>query len=143
MIYHFKTYKEKDGFWAECIELKGCNAQGDTLKELRINMEGSLNLFLSEPEDSKFLFPLPTVNQRMMKNIEKIKVDASVAFAMLMRQTRLKHHFTLKQMAAVLKYNNINSYVKLEKAKTSNPELRTIANITKHFKDFPVGLVFE
>ena len=143
MIYHFKTHKEKTGFWAECIELKGCNAQGDSLKELRVNMENALNLYLSEPEDSKFLFPMPATNQRLMKNIEKIKVDASVAFAVLIRQTRLRHHYTLKQMAEVLEYNNLNSYVKLEKPKTSNPELRTIANITKHFKDFPVGLVFE
>jgi antitoxin HicB len=143
MIYHFKTYKDKDGYWAECIELKGCNAQGDTKEELRLNMENSLNLFLSEPEDSKFLFPMPVVNKKKTKNVEKISVDASVAFAMLIRQTRLKHHYTLKQMAAVLEYNNLNSYVKLEKAKTANPELRTISNITKHFRDFPVGLIFD
>jgi antitoxin HicB len=143
MIYHFKTHKEGGGFWAECIELEGCHAQGDTMKELRLNMEDALNLFLSEPEDSKFLFPMPSVHQKKMRNVEKIKVDASVAFALLIRQTRLRHHYTLKQMAAILEYNNINSYVKLEKPRTSNPELRTIANITKHFSDFPVALIFE
>jgi predicted RNase H-like HicB family nuclease len=143
MVYHFKTHKEADGYWAQCIELIGCNAQGDTMQDLRANMENSLNLFLSEPENSKFLFPMPSMNQKKMRNVEKIKVDPSVAFAMLIRQTRLRHHYTLKRMAEILEYKNINSYVKLEKPKTSNPELRTIANITNHFKDFPVGLIFE
>ena len=143
MFYHFRIHKEKDGLWAECIELKGCQAQGDSITELRLNMANALDLYLSEPEDSKFLFPMPATNQRMMKNIEKIKVDPSVAFAVLIRQTRLRHRYTLKQMAAVLEYRNLNSYVKLEKPKTSNPELRTIANITKHFTDFPLALVFE
>ena len=33
MEYHFKIHKEKNGYWAECIELSGCNTQGDTLEE--------------------------------------------------------------------------------------------------------------
>ena len=143
MFYHFKVHKEKNGFWAECVELEGCNAQGDSREELSVNMEESLNLYLSEPESSKYLFSMPSKTQKGMKNVEKVKVDTSVAFAMLIRQTRVKHHYTLKRMAGILEYKNLNSYVKLERPKTSNPELRTIANITKHFADFPVALIFE
>jgi antitoxin HicB len=143
VFYHFKIHKEKDGYWAECLELEGCHTQGESMDELRFNMEEALNLYLSEPEKSKVLFPLPLKNSKKMRRVEKVKVDPSVAFAMLIRQTRLKHHYTLKRMAEILEYKNLNAYVKLEKPKTANPELKTIANIRKHFSDFPIALVFE
>lgn len=143
MFYHFKIHKEGESFWAECVELDGCNTQGDTLEELRENMKEALNLYLSEPEDSKVVFNLPNEYQRKLKNIERVEVEPSVAFAMLLRRTRLIRKLTLQKMAALLKYKNINTYRKLEKAKTSNPELKTIANVTKHFHDFPIGLLFQ
>lgn len=143
MVYHFKIHKEADGYWAECLELQGCNAQGDDISELEENMKESLNLFLSEPESSKHIFPLPRVDIKKSKTIVKVQVDSSVAFAMLMRQIRINHAFTLKKMASILDYKNINSYVKLEKPKTANPELRTIAKVVKCFNDFPLTLLFE
>lgn len=144
MFYHFKINKESNGYWAECVELKGCNAQGDDLKELQKNMNDSLNLFLSEPGNSKYIFPMPlrSVSKFGKALIEKVKVNSSVAFATLIRQTRLKHKFTLKEMATILDYKNINTYIKLEKPKTANPELKTLANIKKHFADFPVEKIF-
>lgn len=45
-------------------------------------------------------------------------------------------------MAAILEYKNINSYIKLEKAKSANPELKTLAKIKKHFSDFPLEKIF-
>ena len=50
---------------------------------------------------------------------------------------------TLREMASKLKYKNINTYVKLEKPDTANPELKTIANIQKIFNDFPISLIFK
>lgn len=143
MFYHFKTHKDTDGHWAECIELKGCYTQADNLEKLKVNMEEALNLFLSEPENSNHVFPLPSKKLSIAKNVTKVKVDPSVAFAMLIRLTRLKHQLTLRKMATTLEYKNINSYVKLEKPKSSNPELKTIAKIMKHFKDFPLKMLFE
>lgn len=55
--------------------------------------------------------------------------------------TRIQEKLTLKQMAEKLNYKNINTYVKLERAKTANPELRTLANIKSVFVDFPIELV--
>lgn len=49
MRYHFKVHKEGKGFWAECLELKGCITQGNSKKELLENMQESLNLYLEEP----------------------------------------------------------------------------------------------
>ena len=59
MKYHFKVHKEKEGFWAECIELQGCVTQGDTKEELEANMKEALNLYLEENEDFEYLAPLP------------------------------------------------------------------------------------
>jgi len=37
MLYHFKIQKESNGYWAECLELKGCQTEADTLSELQSN----------------------------------------------------------------------------------------------------------
>lgn len=51
MQYHFKIHEEKSGYWAECIELKGCNTEGETLDELHKNIQEVLGLYLSEPSN--------------------------------------------------------------------------------------------
>lgn len=144
MYYHFKIHKESKGYWAECLELEGCSTQANTLKELKENMEDVLNLYLAEPEKSNHIFPMPLNRSPKAKDaiIEKVHVHSSVAFSMLIRQTRVKNKLTLREMANILNYKNINSYVKLEKAKTSNPELKTLSNIKVHFTEFPFGLIF-
>lgn len=123
------------------MELEGCQTQADTLEELLDNMKEVLNLFLSEPLDSKMIFPMPFQKKVKTKSVLEVPVDPCVAFSLLMRTTRLKKKLTLKQMTEKLHYKNINTYVKLENAKTANPELRTIAKIKKVFSDFPIGLL--
>ena len=60
MKYHFKTHKEKQGgFWAECIELVGCRTEAQSKQNLEKNMADALNLYLSEPQESKYIFPSP------------------------------------------------------------------------------------
>jgi len=143
MFYQFKIHKENKGYWAECVELDGCSTQADTMDKLVRNMENVLNLFLAEPEKSNHIFPLPKKTSKITgKNIVQVQVHPSVAFSMLIRQTRIKAGLTLREMADILNYKNINSYVKLEKAETANPQLKTLANIKAHFSDFPVALLF-
>ncbi len=141
MFYHFKIHKDSDGFWAECLELDGCQTQADTLIDLQENMKEVLNLFLSEPQESRLIFPLPLPKTPRLKGVVKVQVEPSVAFSFLMRMTRIQKKLTLKQMAKKLNYKSINTYAKLEKAKTANPELRTIANIKNVFSDFPINLI--
>ncbi|MGZ3789771.1 MAG: type II toxin-antitoxin system HicB family antitoxin [Bacteriovorax sp.] len=143
MLYHFKIHKESDGYWAECLELEGCQTQSDTLSELKVSMEEVLNLYLSEPYDSKLIFPLPFKKTPTGKGVTKVHVDPSVAFSFLIRMTRIQNKLTLKEMAKKLNYKNINTYAKLEKAKTANPELRTIAKIKNVFSDFPINLILS
>lgn len=37
MYFHFQVNQEENGYWANCIELKGCVTEGDTLLELEKN----------------------------------------------------------------------------------------------------------
>ena len=54
MKYRFKIHSEEKGYWAECIELKGCITQGDSLEELHQNIREALQLYLEEPEGPQF-----------------------------------------------------------------------------------------
>ena len=142
MKYHFKIHKEKSGYWAECVELEGCQTEADSLIELYSNMEEVLNVYLSEPESSKLIFPLPQKKQSNSEDFVAVSVDPSVAFSFLLRRYRLQKKITLKEMAEKLKMKNINTYVKLEKASSSNPELRTLAKIKSILSDFPINMIF-
>ena len=142
MKYHFKVHKEKSGYWAECVELEGCQTEADSLIELYSNMEEVLNVYLSEPESSKIIFPLPQKKQSNSEDFVAVSVDPSVAFSFLLRRYRLQKKITLKEMAEKLKMKNLNTYVKLEKASSSNPELRTLAKIKSILSDFPINMIF-
>ena len=76
MYYHFLVHKDKDGYWAECVELTGCNTQADTFEELQLMMFDALNLYLS---DKQTAFPAP-------KTIIKIPVNPEIA-----KSLRLEH----------------------------------------------------
>ncbi|WP_424947211.1 type II toxin-antitoxin system HicB family antitoxin [Candidatus Spongiihabitans sp.] len=45
---------EEGGFWAEVPSIPGCVSQGDTMKEIKINIEdailGCLSIDIEEPE---------------------------------------------------------------------------------------------
>lgn len=125
MKYHFKIYKSTDGFWAECIELKGCITQADSHSELESNMQEALNLYLAENSDSQIIFRAPQ-EKLTGKNIVQVKVNPSVAVAMNIRQARLRMNKTQREMAALLGVKHLSNYQRLEDPKRANPELKTI-----------------
>ena len=79
MTYHFRIHDE-DGLWAECIELEGCNTQGENLSELEKNMRETLNLYLEEPAASTVVFPPPS-SEFFGSAVQSVEVDPAVAFA--------------------------------------------------------------
>lgn len=131
MRYHFKIHKEKEGFWAECIELPGCVTQGDTKAELDKNMEDALNLYLEESEDFELLTPLPKTSIKTGRNIVEIPVDPSIAFAFSIRQQRIKQGMTQKEVARQLGMKGIYSYQRLERR--CNPTLDLIYKLVLLF----------
>lgn len=137
MKYHFKIHKEGKGFWAECIELSGCFTQGDSMKELRQNMQEALNLYIEEPEDSRKLFPLPDDSIAPSRSIVEVQVDPSIAFAFMVRYNRIQQGLTQQEAADKLGFENIYSYQRLENKKC-NPTLKILFQIKKGFPEFSV-----
>lgn len=137
MKYHFKIHKTADGYWGECVELKGCLSQGKTREALRRNLREALNLYLDEPEDSQVLFPLPRrrVTGRL---IEAIRVDPHIALAFLVRRERLQRQWTQKQTAEQLGMP-LYSYQRLESSTTANPEWKTLIRLCALFPTLQLG----
>ena len=142
MHYHFKGHKEKDYYWAECIELDGCSSQGKNKKELIDNLHEALNLYLDESASSNVIFPLPQDNITG-ENIIQIKVEPSIAFSTYLRQQRLKNHMTQKEIANKLGFNNIWSYQRFEKHRNANPNLKILAKLSEIFPDFDFNLIIN
>lgn len=137
MTYHFRVHR-KGGLWAECIELEGCVTQGRTRDELQPNMREALNLYLEEPASSKVVFPSPAAVWGGA-DVVPVEVDPGVAFAVQLRQIRIRNRLTQKEAARQLRMPNIYSYQRLERK--SNPSLSTLMRVKKLFPDFSIDMV--
>lgn len=133
MKYHFKLHREGKGYWAECVELKGCFTQADSLAELKENLQEALNLHLDEPEDSRVLFPLP---RKRVKgpSVVQVAVNSKIALAFLLRRERLKKKWTQMVVAKLLGMP-LYSYQRLENSKTANPEWKTLTKLLQLFPE--------
>lgn len=143
MKYHFKIHKEKKGYWAECIELKGCSTQADSEKELHTNMIECLNLYLDEPEDSNIEFPLPLKRIQKQDNIKEVTVDSKIAFALLLKMARKEKKLTQKKMAKLLNYSSVFSYQKLESSKSANPTIVKIQKLKEVLPNLRLDILFS
>ncbi len=124
MYYHFKIHREGEGegegFWAECIELTGCVTQGDSMPELKKNMEEALNLYLDEPLDSDWVDLLPDDGIKTTKNVVKVPVEPEIAFSVMVRHYRKKHSLSQNQMVKLLNMKNKFSYQRLKEDPTQD-----------------------
>lgn len=135
MKYHFKVHKEGKVFWAKCIELDGCYTQADSMNELNEMMQEALNLYISEPENSKDIAELPNDSIKTSKNVVAVPVDSEVAFAFLVRYHRIKNGMTQSEVAKKMGFENVNGYQRLERKKC-NPNLKTMSKIKAIFPEF-------
>jgi antitoxin HicB len=143
MNYHFRVHRAREGgFWAECIELEGCRSQAGSRATLVRNLREALDLYLSEPETSKTVFPRPRRISPRDPNIVAIAPSPSVAFATRLRELRLKRKLTMNEMKTALGIKNLSVYQRLEDPKISNPELKTLARIKRCFPDLKIDDVF-
>lgn len=139
MVYHFKVYRDTDGFWADCVELDGCRTQADTEHELRSNAAEVLNLYLDEPAESGVRIPLPT--EVHGKDILEVAPDPGIALSVLLRHLRREHNYTQQDVAIRLGMKNIYSYQRLERR--ANPSLSTINKIKRVFPELSVDYVLQ
>lgn len=140
MQYNFKVTKEDSGFSAHCVELNGCYTQGDTKAELEKNMKEALNLYLCENEDSKIIHPWPEAPK---KGCIPVDVEPNIAFAMIMRQARIRKKMSQRQMQIHLGLRSLSNYQRLEDPKQVNPEFKTLVNIFRLMPEINFGLVFS
>ncbi len=139
MVYHFKVHRSREGYWTECLELKGCLTQADSMEELRVNAREALNLYLDEPDDSRVTFPLP--GRHRAKDIIAVPVDPGIAFSLLLRNYRIANNYTQKQVARKLGMKNLYSYQRLERR--SNPSLQTLHKVKEVFPDLSIDYVLD
>lgn len=140
MKYHFKIYKEKNGYSARGIELEYCFTQGDTLEELQQNMQEALNLHVDEPADSTDFAPFPNPKIKLSKTVVEVELDPHIAFAFLVRYCRIKHQITQKKAAQEMGFDTLYSYQRLESSKC-NPSLKMLARLKKIFPEFSVDYI--
>ena len=141
MNYHFKIHREDNGFWAECMELRGCVTQGDTLEELKANMAEALNLYLDEAMDSSIIHPLPDPKIRETKSVMPVPLEPEIAFSVLVGFYRKTENHSQNDLARLLGVKSIFSTQRVEKR--INTGASTIARIKKVFPDFPVNRIFS
>lgn len=72
MLYHFKVYKERTGFWSECLELNGCYTQGVTIKELEENIQDALHTYFDDP----VLISFPKLSSREPDSLIEVFVNS-------------------------------------------------------------------
>ena len=140
MRYHFKVHKEKKGYWAESLEKGlGVTTQGNSLAELNRNLKEALDLALDEPEDSKWLPPLPNAALKG-RNVLEVSVDPKIAMATLVRMTRMQQGLTQKEVAMRMGIKTLSTYQKLESSKTANPEWTTLVRLKRVLPLFPLDV---
>jgi antitoxin HicB len=137
MKYHFRVH-DKDGLWAECVELKGCVTQGKTREELGRNMKEALDLYLEEPANSAMIFPFPSPRVSG-SGIVAVEVEPAVAFSLQLRQLRIRHKLTQREAASRIGMRSLYSYQRLERR--SNPSLATIKRVKSLFPQFSLDSV--
>lgn len=140
MRYHFRTHKEKKGYWAESVE-KGLSvtSQGRTMDELVENLQEALDLALDEPSDSNWMPPLPDPKIKG-RNIVEVAVDPKIAMATLVRMTRIQTGMTQREVAEKMGIRTLSTYQKLESSKTANPEWTTLVRLKRVLPGFPLEI---
>lgn len=101
-------------------------------------MAEALNLYLEEPKSSRALFPQPGRAPRS-PHVVSVEVEPSVAFALQLRQSRLRRRLTQKETARRLGMRSLYSYQRLERR--ANPSLATIKKVTALFPDLSLDFV--
>ncbi len=137
MQYHFRVHKEKRGYWAECVELHGCQTQANSKEALKKNMSEAVNLYLSEDVFSGLVFPLPKAKAHG-NSVMAVNVSPRVALATYLRFFRKKMGLTQKKMAELIGLRGVFSYQRLESPKTANPEWETLVRIKKVIPSLPL-----
>lgn len=126
--YQAKIYKDGKRFSVEFPDLPGCFSEGSTYEKALENAREALSHYLEEARDPQWLIPHP--RSRAGKDYEWITPDEDVAIPLMIRQARMKHGLSQKELAQLLKVS-FQQVQKLETPGKSNPTVKTLAAISK------------
>ncbi|MBL4818339.1 MAG: type II toxin-antitoxin system HicB family antitoxin [Deltaproteobacteria bacterium] len=142
MIYHFKIHREGKGYRAQGIEIPGCYTQGDSKKELEINMVEALNLAVSEPVKSTDFVPLPDTKIEPSRSIAEVALDPKIAFSYWVRRCRNAHRWSQETTASKMGFKSVYQYQRLESSKY-NPTLNTLTLVKSVFPELSLDALIE
>lgn len=131
MIYYAKLHKSGKGYWTEFPDLNTTGSEGRTTEEIKKNSKEALEGILESLFDRECKIPLP--KQHQGKQWIPIQVEDSIAIPIVLRQLRLSHGLTLKQMASELGIA-YQTYQTLETIKESNPTIKTLRKVANVFE---------
>lgn len=126
--YQAKVYRDGRRFSVEFPDLPGCFSDGKTREEALENAREALSLHLEEARDPQWQIP-PAI-KRKGKDYHWVQPHEDVAIPLLIRQARLKHGLTQKQLSSLMGIT-IQQLQKLETPGKSNPTIKTLATITQ------------
>jgi antitoxin HicB len=125
--YQAKIYKDGRRFSVEFPDLPGCFSEGTTYEDASKNAREALSLFLEEARDP--FWQIPDAKTRQGKGFEWITPYEDVAIPLMIRQARIKHGLTQKELAKLLEIS-FQQLQKLETPGKSNPTVKTLAAIS-------------
>lgn len=103
-------------------------------------MKEALDLYLEEPKTSRDVASLPDEKIKKTKTIQEVPVNPQIAFALLVRHSRIKQGLTQRQAAKKLGFDNLYSYQRLE-TKKCNPSLKTLSKVKHFFSEISIDQV--
>ena len=105
-------------------------------------MSEVLHQYLSSSRKTSDFLVLPCERPDLLTgNIQRIKVDNSLAFGIILKYTRVKNNYTQQHLAEKLGYKNMWGYQRLEK--DNDVTIKTIYKILKVLPDLPIELLFK
>lgn len=129
--YQAKIEKDDSGYSVEFPDLPGCFSSGATLNQAKKNAKESLDLYLEEANEPKWV--LPKATRHSGEQYYWIMPSPDIAIPLMIREARKSKKISQEQAAEMLDMK-IQTYQKLEYPRKSNPTAKTLLKIAEVFK---------
>lgn len=126
--FQARVYKDSSGYSVEFPDLPGCFSSGNSKEAALENAREALSLQLEEARDPKWR--IPKAKNRKGKDLYWITPYEDIAIPLMIREARLKHGYSQKEFARLLKMT-VQQLQKLETPGKSNPTVKTLVLISR------------
>ncbi len=126
--YQARIFKDGKRYSVVFPDLPGCFSDGKTKVDAEKNARQSLSLYLEDARDPSWV--VPEARSRSGAGYQWISPHEDVAIPLMIRQARMKHGLSQKELASLLSVS-FQQVQKLETPGKSNPTVRTLAAISR------------